>query len=132
METIDRNEIEEPRVTSQPECWPHKQAYYTCRVIFKKKVDKGRWPWSKPIVTDGAKGTWAALYYTAEDAEAHAAIRDPNTIWDGSPAEMITLKAAMYEVRRDERLGIQVRSFQDGKWKTVREYKSTEPLPEEW
>lgn len=120
---------EEVGVSPEPECWPHKSKYWGCTGSSIPEKKKRRWPWQK---VEEEKPDWSVLNYTKEDAEAYCALRNGKWWeWDGLPAREFSLSDAMYKARISKRAGVQIRSFSDGKWRCVKSYKATEPLPEE-
>lgn len=104
---------------------PHKQEYWSTTgrdIVVRKKWWKRNLPGP----------CWLCLYYTAEDAEAHASkITGGVWVWDGRPASPHSLVETMRRARRDGCKGVSVCGFQHGKWVTIHEYRADEPLPKE-
>jgi len=71
---------------------------------------------------------WLHLYYTQEEAEATAVLPNKYWIWNKKPAIPRLLKDSMREAREDDLRGVRVRSWQGGKWVTVKEYPAEIPL----
>ena len=126
------DEIKEPRISDTPECWnlPDKAKYWTCQ---GKRLDhpKKRWPWSKEPEWIPRDERYIYMYYSKEDAEAHATFPIFVWKWNGLPAVETSLAVTMFEARVDGLGGVIVISFINGRWTTVKKYEAGEPLPED-
>lgn len=116
--------IEEIGVSEKP-AWldlPEKQSYWGCAVTYRKNPWWGRNRKCMPV--------WRILCYSPEDAEAYAvrSIRDHGGGTFESARER-NLSAEMHKVRMDGDLGIEVLSYRDGAWRTVKKYPAEIPLP---
>jgi hypothetical protein len=119
------HEQSEIRVTDAPqgfeeafaETHPKMSEYWGCMGTFTEKGD------STPAYLN--------LFYSREDAEAHACVPSEFWVWDRRPARKTSLKATLSAARRDGELGVQVRAFVGGSWQVVHTYLSCEPLPED-
>lgn len=108
--------------TSPKPAWmdlPEKTVYWVCNGWVKRRRF-----WQKKL------GIYLYLQYTAEDAEASAVCPNETWTWDKLPAERCSLSEAIREARIRGLKGVRVESFQDGEWRTVKEYPAGEPLRE--
>ena len=116
-----------PGIIEQIEAMPHKESYWTLGGTIKQPK---RGLWSRSTPRNPVSALWTSLYYSKEDAEANYDDGDTCWVWDGRPAFQIKLSDAMFNARKDGRLGVRVESWIDGKWVVVKRYPANEPLPE--
>ena len=134
MSELGNVEIREEIGTSpEPKWWPHKSEYWSTFGSYPDPPKRGWWQRSKP--EPEKKPAWSILFYTKEDAEAYTASiggKGANGwVWDGNPAGLRPLKVAMRKARLDGDMGVQVMSYVNGKWVSVKEYPAGVPLPDE-
>ena len=118
-------EYTEERTTECPR-WldlPEKQSYWVCSGW---DLPRKRW-WRRRK----CEPCWRSLFYSREDAEAHAATARDDWEWDRLPAKEYLVSECVADARRGGDFGITIESYQDGAWRTVKEYPAGVPLPEE-
>ena len=122
-------ETDEQIVTEQKPAWlelPDKREYWTCEgIVLKRPI----WKRFMPTYLKQLKDMYVTMFYSKEDAECSASEQRDYWKWDGQSAQKYKLSASMREARQHGRKGVQVQSFQNGQWVTVKEYPANEPLP---
>lgn len=121
--------IDHPELQEKP-AWldlPEKSEYWACTGTDLNHTKTSRTWFGKKISKKALY--WRYLFYTQEDAEAHACVPNNDWRWDGLPAEKRSLAQAMHKARRRGDLGVRVLSYQDGGWRVVKEYPADVPLP---
>ena len=96
---------------------PHKAEYWVCTGEFTSKAKR----------TIGKRQT--VVFYSAEDAEAHAARPNQYWTWDRLPASQVSLRECMRDARVFGLAGVVVLSYRGGEWVAVHEYPADQPLP---
>ncbi|HSI21110.1 MAG TPA: hypothetical protein VLA04_05430 [Verrucomicrobiae bacterium] len=73
---------------------------------------------------------WTAVFQTAEEAEAFSATYPVSDtwVWNKKPARQFTVRELVQHARQQDRLGVQLQAWSEGKWKGVKKWPIGEPM----
>lgn len=95
---------------------PEKQVFWVCI--------------GRDLVASEARPKWRRLFYTKEEAEAHACRQSDKWEWDKQPAHKRSLSESLYRARSNGDLGVSITGYnhETGEWVILKEYPADVPL----
>lgn len=116
----------QPAWLELPEAELQRHTYYSCFGQDKKLPF-----WRRLRGSTRQAPTALVMFYTAEEAETYAAQPNPFWEWNKAPAHKTTLKATMFNARRQRVSYVALKAYVNGSWQTVKRWPTDVPLLED-